>query len=241
MSFRSVLRRVFRYRESRFVYRVGSLLIKALPLSKWLVVRTPYGLVVYPKDFRVLSMMFDTVEPEVQNPFEEWVREADVFVDISAGVGWYILKAHKLNPQAVKVAIEPDPIAYTVLRANLAINGLLLDSRIVTVNYACADEEKPITIKTCVSGLGIVKAEAKTLDRILRDLGLSLSPRSLILIDVEEAALEVLKGSKESLKQKPRIIVELHPGEEEVPKYLEKAGYRVDKPSKHFAVAHTVI
>jgi len=48
MGFRSVLRRVFRYKESRFVYRVGSLLIKALPLPRWLVVRTPYGLVVYP-------------------------------------------------------------------------------------------------------------------------------------------------------------------------------------------------
>jgi len=186
-------------------------------------------------------MMFDMAEPEVQKFFEEWIREADVFVDIGAGVGWYILKAHKLNPQAVKVGIEPDPIAYAVLRANLAINGLLLNNRIAAVNYACADEEKPIAIKTCVSGLGIVKTEAKTLDEILRDLGLSLSPRSLILIDVEGAALEVLKGAKESLKQKPRIIVELHPGEEEVPKYLEKVGYSVDKPSNYFAVAHTVI
>jgi len=52
MCFRSVLRRVFRYRESRFAYRVGSLLIKALPLPRWLVVRTPYGLMIYPKDFR---------------------------------------------------------------------------------------------------------------------------------------------------------------------------------------------
>jgi len=241
MGFRSALRRVFRYRESRFAYRVGSLIIKALPLPRWLVVRTPYGLVIYPKDFRVLSMMFDMVEPEVQNVFEERIREADVFVDIGAGVGWYILKAHKLNPRAVKVAIEPDPIAYTVLRANLAINGLLLDSHIVTVNYACADEERSITIRTCISSLGATKAEAKTLDRILRDLGLSLSPRSLILIDVEGAALEVLRGAKESLKQRPRIIVELHPGEEEVPRYLEKAGYRVDMSSKHFAVAYAAI
>jgi len=71
MGFRSMFRRMFRYRESRFTYGVGSLLIKALPLPKWLVVRTPYGLVIYPKDFRALSMMFDMVEPEVQNLFEE--------------------------------------------------------------------------------------------------------------------------------------------------------------------------
>jgi len=183
-------------------------------------------------------MMFNMVEPEVQNLFEKWIREADVFVDVGAGVGWYILKAHKLNPQALKVGIEPDPVAYAVLRANLAINGLLLDSRIAAVNYACADEEKSITIRTCISGLGTVKVEAKTLDGILRDLGLSLSPRSLILIDVEGVALEVLKGSKESLKQKPRIIVELHPGEEEVPKYLEEAGYKVSHLSKYFVVAY---
>jgi len=184
MGFRSALRRMFRYRESRFVYRVGSLLIKALPLPRWPVVRTPYGLVIHPKDFRVLSMMFDIVEPEVQSFFEEWIREADVFVDIGAGVGWYILKAHRLNPQAVKVAIEPDPIAYTVFRTNLAINGLLLNNRIVAVDCTCANEEKLITIKTCASDLGTIKVEAKTLDGILRDLGLSLSPRSPILTDV---------------------------------------------------------
>jgi len=137
----------------------------------------------------------------------------------------------------MKVAIEPDPVAYAVLRANLAINGLLLDRHIVTVNLGCADKEEHITIKTCISGLGTVRVEAKPLDKILRDLGLSLSPRSLVLIDVEGAAIEVLKGAKESLTAKPRIIVELHPGEEEVLKILEKSGYTISMPSRHFIVA----
>jgi len=140
----------------------------------------------------------------------------------------------------MKIVIESDPLAYILLRTESGYKRSSTGQPIVTMNYICADEEKHITIKTCVSSLGIVKAEAKTLDRILRDLRLSLSPRSLILIDVEGTALEVLKGSKESLKQKPRIIIEFHSGEEEVLGYLEKAGYRVGKPTKHFVIVHAV-
>ena len=117
-----ILRSMFRYRESRIIYKLGYWILKVLPLPRWVAIKTPYGIVIHPKDFRLFSMVLDLVEPEIQNTFEEWIKEADVFIDVGAATGWYILKAHKLNPKAIKITIEPDPITFNVLKANLAIN-----------------------------------------------------------------------------------------------------------------------
>ena len=237
--FKRILRKLFRYKESRTIYRIGSLLIKLMPWTSWVLVKTPYGLILHPKDFRVLSMKFDMVEPEIQGVFEEWVREADVFIDIGAAAGWYILKAERLNPKAFKIAMEPDSIAYTILKANLAINGLLLNKNIITINLACAEEEKEITITTCISGLGSITVKAKPLDKILEELGIELSSKSLVMIDVEGAGYSIIKGAETTLKKyRPKIIMELHKEEEPVPEYLRSLGYEIYRPPKYFVVAH---
>ena len=81
------------------------------------------------------------------------------------------------------------------------------------------------------------KVIAKPLDEILKELGINLSRRSVILIDVEGAEMEVLRGAVDTLsKSKPRVIMELHEGEEST-EIHGKAGYIVTKPSKHFIIA----
>ncbi|MCY0867651.1 MAG: FkbM family methyltransferase [Desulfurococcus sp.] len=230
------LRRYFKYRDSKLAYKLGEYLLRALPLPKWVVVRTRYGYLLFPKDFRIFSMTLDLIEPEIQDTLEAWLKEADVFIDIGAAEGYYILKAHKLNPHAVKIAIEPDPVAFSILKANLAINSILKDS-VIVLDVACADEEKKVAIASCLSNTQTERL-AKPLDKILEELKIELSKRSLILIDVEGAGEKVVLGGINTLKRfHPRIIMELHRGEENVENILKSLAYTVSKPSRHFIIA----
>jgi len=128
-------------------------------------------------------------------------------------------------------------MAFSVLKANLAINGVL-EEHVKTLDVACSDIEEEIEVRTCVPPYRTMKAIAKPLDRILEELGVELSRRSVIIMDVEGAGIKVLKGSIDTLsKSRPRIIMELHKGEEKAQELLESLGYVITKPSDHFIVA----
>lgn len=231
------LRPIFKYKESKMVYKLGRWMLKVIPMPAWITIKTPYGVVIHPKGFRLFSLIFDVVEPEIQNTFEEWIREADIFIDIGAAVGYYVLKAHKLNPRAIKMAIEPDPIAFNVLKTNLAINGIL-DNRVKILNVACSNKEKEVEIKTCVPPSRTMKAFARPLDRILEELKIKLSRKGILLIDVEGAGMKVIRGGINTLRSsRPKIIMEIHKGEEKVQETLKSLGYTINMPSKYFIIA----
>lgn len=232
-------RKFFKYKKHRLIYKVGKLLLTLIPSPEWVTVKSPYGVIIMPKDFRIFSTMFDLVEPEIQDIFERCIKDVELFIDVGASYGWYVLKARKLNPQLTVVAIEPDIVAVNVLRANLAINGLL-DEKIKIVNLACSDRERVINVKTCVPTI-IKKGLAKRLDTIVKQLGLKVSNKTLILIDVEGHGMYVLRGAAETLKHsKPKIIMELHPGEKNVKIFLESLGYTVSYPSENFIMANKI-
>lgn len=47
-------------------------------------------------------------------------------------------------------------------------------------------------------------------------------------------------GGADTLRRsRPRLIIELHKGEENVECILKKFGYKVAKPSKYFIIAHS--
>jgi FkbM family methyltransferase len=234
-----MFKKIFKYRQgnitSKLVWLIGRATLKLIPAPAWVTVKTPYGVLIAPKSFRIFTMRFGLVEPEIQGYFEKQVREADVFVDIGAGIGYYILKAYKLNTKAILVGIEPDPVAYQVLKANLAIN-FATNERVKVFQFACSDFEEEIFIKTCIPSYAN-KSVAKPLDILLKSLKLQISRKSLILMDVEGAGIKVLQGSKETLEMKPRLIIELHPGEENVEPLLRSYGYAIKRPSRHFIIA----
>ena len=61
---------------------------------------------------------------------------------------------------------------------------------------------------------------------------------NLVKIDVEGMALRVLMGGVETLSSsRPKMVIELHPGEETVEPFLERLGFKVLKPSKYFVIA----
>ncbi|MEM2622890.1 MAG: hypothetical protein QXI35_08515 [Candidatus Nezhaarchaeales archaeon] len=47
----------------------------------------------------------------------------------------------------------------------------------------------------------------------------------------------LLSGIKTLGSSKPKMVIELHPGEEMVELYLKRLGFKVLKPSKYFVIA----
>ncbi|MGB9760490.1 MAG: FkbM family methyltransferase, partial [Thermoproteota archaeon] len=136
-----------------------------------------------------------------------------------------------MRHEATIITFEPDPTAFAVLQANLVINNV---SGVKLYQIALSDREGSIEINKCSPGANKVVASTARLDSILKDEGLNVSRKTLIKIDVEGAAVSVLNGATETLKQKPKIVVELHPGEENVENLLKDYGYAIEKPSNYF-------
>ena len=152
------------------------------------------------------------------------------------GYGYYTLIASKLvKHEAVVMVFEPDLLAFAVLQANLSINNV---SRVKLYQVALSDREGFIEIAKCSPGMNKVTATAVRLDSILKSESLNVSRRTLIKIDVEGAAVSVLKGATETLKQKPKLVIELHSGEENIESLLKNYDYTIEHPSNYFLIAY---
>jgi len=163
------------------------------------------------------------------------MKEADIFIDVG-GYGYYTLMASKLmKHEAVIMVFEPDPTAFAVLQANLAINNVI---EVKMYQAALSDSEGLIEITNCSSGMNKVTATAVKLDSILKNEHLNVSRKTLIKIDVEGVAVSVLKGATETLKQKPKLVAELHSGEENIESLLKNYDYTIEHPSNHFLIAY---
>ena len=88
---------MLKYKSLPYLYKFVSTLLKIAPIPSWITIRTKYGLMLVPKTFRVITMIFDLVEPEVKGWFEDAVKNANFFIDIGAAYGYYTLKAAKIN------------------------------------------------------------------------------------------------------------------------------------------------
>jgi len=75
-------------------------------------------------------------------------------------------------------------------------------------------------------------------NKILEELKVELSGKSILLIDVERAGTNVIRGGVNTLiTSRPKMIMELREGEEKVQEILKSLGYTINKPSKHFVIA----
>jgi Protein-L-isoaspartate(D-aspartate) O-methyltransferase (PCMT) len=67
---------------------------------------------------------FGVWEPNLTSWLEGRLRPGDVFVDVGANVGYFTVLASRLVGESGRVvAIEPSPLANTVLRRNVSDNG----------------------------------------------------------------------------------------------------------------------
>jgi len=211
---------LFRYRGNRFIYLGMKAVAQAIfvVFPEYIVVPTPYGRFIMDKTARVLSTVIDLVESQAQEFFHEFVKDANVFVDVGAAYGWYTLKAARLMKKPRILSIEPDDKFFQLLQANIRLNKL---NYVIPVKLALSDEDGYIK-------LGHREVRCKRLDSLLQDLCISYSDVGFIKIDVEGMALKVLRGMSETLREgKPALLVELHKGEYDVPELLKRHGYKI--------------
>jgi FkbM family methyltransferase len=132
-----------------------------------------------------------------------------VFVDVGANIGTTTVAALVLHGFASGIAFEPEPLNVSLLRVNLALNGL--NSRVRVVEAAVSDSagckhlgisKKHGSHKIKREGLAV---EAVTLDdEITDDVG-------LIWIDVQGHEGRVFRGGRGLFSRLPPVVVEVSP------------------------------
>ena len=77
-------------------------------------------------------------EKSVSHFFVDLVKEADVFMDVGANIGYYSLLAAAINPRLEIISFEPAPAAFRYLKANMYLNHFV---NITPVQLAISDTE----------------------------------------------------------------------------------------------------
>jgi FkbM family methyltransferase len=179
--------------------------------------------------------------------FTHLVRDAEVFCDIGANIGYYSLLASAIRQKRICVyAFEPSPDIYEYLLDNAVLNGF---DNIHALRFALADRvgtatfysiENPrfagFPMLTGDGGLDTTHSGSRsrryfdvpveTLDDFLRSRG--EDKVDLIKIDVEAAEPLTLRGARQTLdKARPFVQCELLPGrnEDEVQEILAPFDY----------------
>lgn len=154
-------------------------------------------------------------EPETLDWLDEHLRDGDVFLDVGANIGLYVLYAAKRRPGCLVYAMEPESQNFARLCRNIALNGL---SNVIPCNFALSDREglallhvSSLEPGSALHGLDsrspyrTVEADSPlrqgtvtlTLDRLVTHYG--LPQPSLIKIDVDGAEAQVLEGARDTL------------------------------------------
>lgn len=173
--------------------------------------RTPYGFLLIVGSYRANhSMQRGTYEPEETNLIEQLLREADVFVDVGANLGFYTCLARQASKHVI--AVEPQVRNLELLYQNLMVNHWP-DVEVYPVGLS--DRPGLATLYGATgTGASLLKGWAgysarfretipvSTLDILLGER--FAGQKLLIKIDVEGAEYAVLQGSERTLARSPR-------------------------------------
>ena len=151
--------------------------------------------------------------------FRALLKPGDSYIDVGAHIGLYALYvAHVVGPKGKVVALEPEPKNYELLRENIRLNDF---NNVETLQAAAGAREGRSKLflspqnsgdhylSSVSGGRESVGVPVTTLDRVVSRF--DLKPR-LIKIDVQGAEAQVLAGARETLKNKPVVILEFSPG-----------------------------
>jgi FkbM family methyltransferase len=172
-----------------------------------------------------------TYEQEKQKWLHDNVHENDVFYDLGAHTGYYMLLASLLvGKKGAVYAFEPNPRNLIFLRRHIALNNI---ENAIAKEAAVADRNGTMPFNFDVSSFmghidakGDLNVNVVSLDFCL-EKGEIRRP-DCMKIDVEGAELSVLKGARECLSSfHPRIFLSLHSKEllDECSAYLTSLGY----------------
>jgi FkbM family methyltransferase len=170
---------------------------------------------VTPHGFRLQGnryMQTGVFEPEETALTERCLREADVFINVGANIGYYCLHALKLGRKTV--AFEPNDLNVLHLLHNVHLNGW--EEGFELFPLAMSDQTGILKIygggtgASLLSGWAGSQAFHSTLCPVARMddvLGHRFAgKRCFILVDIEGAELAMLRGAQQLLNQNPRPI-----------------------------------
>lgn len=145
-----------------------------------------------------------------------------VFVDVGANIGYFsVLAASQVGDSGRVVAFEPDPDNFSLLRANIALNGF--EHLVVPEQAALADADREGQLYLSDDNLGDHQIYATGDDRSgisirlldgSRYLRRQLAAIDLIKIDTQGSESLVIAGLLPLLRElpeTPRLLVELTP------------------------------
>ncbi len=158
----------------------------------------------------------------------EWLgsfTESDIYLDIGANVGSYVILAKKLHPNIQVYASELDFNNLYLMYKNLVINNLQKDvlilpfalaekQRVSQVHYRDLSQGDALQSMDKESSFDTMKTDKAhvfshltyALDDLIRDY--NLSQPSMIKVDVDGNELAVLEGSSETLRNAQMIYFE---------------------------------
>jgi FkbM family methyltransferase len=115
-----------------------------------------------------------------------------VFLDIGAHWGLYALIAHKTGLFKRIIAVEPDPVNYAQLQANLFLNGA--EHSIETLKVAASDRERTLGLYLRA---GVNRGGTRVVEEVQKDQVTCRAARLDDLLDFEDKLL-VIKMDVES-------------------------------------------
>lgn len=184
-------------------------------------------------DYEALNIVLPEFERDVSryiNYVSSKHREG-VFLDVGAHVGKYSIAMAKRGWRVI--ALEPHPLNYSCLTLNARINGCDIEA----LPLAAFSSKRTLKLflgdysgrhSVIREGKKYILVRAEPIDDILYSIGIPFDSVKLVKIDVEGAAVEVLKGMLNLMKYaKPDIIIEISREERAAIGILKSLGYKI--------------
>lgn len=156
-------------------------------------------------------------------------KGTEIVFEVGAYIGIHAVRLSECVPNGRVIAIEPDIDNYKYLLKNAE------STNITTFNCACSDTNDTIKLYkrrnqiiskyfSISRGFKRIKVKTRTIDSICKEL--NLVP-DFLRIQVNGAELDVLTGMKETLKQKPGLMIAAiyNKNARKVKNILEQHGY----------------
>ena len=145
-----------------------------------------------------------------------------LLIDIGANIGTICIPAVKRGLFEKAIAIEPEPLNYSLLRTNVEVNRL--SGQIATRNVALGErDDETLLFELAALNLGnhrvsygapsateeVIQVPSQSLDRISEGLDLSAV---LLWMDTQGFEGHVLAGATRTLQSKPPLVTKFWPG-----------------------------
>jgi FkbM family methyltransferase len=152
-------------------------------------------------------------------------KDAQVVVDGGASEGFYTIAIKMANPACRVIAIEPNPIAFDLLKRNVAFNNFQ-NIELVQGAIGHSDEVREFEYANVASAVGSfhilreqrpwlperhiesIKVKCHTLDSLYRQY--HLESVDILKLDIEGAELEALSNGIDALSKTKKVVVECH-------------------------------